>query len=150
MIKPQNRPGLQPLRVRRHARDWPNGFRGKARCSSDDQRSGPFPNFSIQAFFPEPGRPKSSGGSMESLSVSETRPDRVMTQGAPLQSILNNDGHDSRGDLPLFAFGQFWVMRCGESSKSGSAGNQESITCTLESRPKGSNPTLTARIETIS
>jgi hypothetical protein len=47
-------------------------------------------------------------------------------------------------DRSLFPFGQFWVMRDGSDGKSGTLGNEQSITYTFPDVPAGSNPTLTA------
>lgn len=46
-------------------------------------------------------------------------------------------------------FGQFWVMRDGSHGKSGSAGNEGSATCAFQDPPAGSNPTLTARFNSL-
>jgi hypothetical protein len=40
-------------------------------------------------------------------------------------------------------------MRYGRTSRTGTCGNEESITCRPESRRKGSNPSLSARIKSI-
>jgi len=59
----------------------------------------------------------------------------------PVDEFLVRDG--SSGS-PGFGFGQFWVMRDGRSGNTGASGNEGSATYRLQTRPKGSNPTLTA------